>query len=293
MTRNDDFIGQLEGYLDEYEGSTPLPHEVRDAIRAQLPATHQRPAWWPAWRFPEMNHVMKLSLAGAAVVVAALLGYNYLVAPNVGGPSLGGPTPSPTPVPTPIGALNGQDPLQAGRWQVDPALPMDVTIELPDGWSAGGAWVARGPKGIAAPDGMAIRFYAGDDLNLYLDPLVPGDGFVDPPVGPTADALVAAMVGHPDWDVTGTAPVTIGGYAGQVAHVVLPEGASDATPFYLFGDPRGGQVWGWAAGQLFDVYVVDVAGGRLVIDAFHYPETSAGDLAAQQAVLDSIRIEAP
>ena len=37
MTRNDDFIGQLEGYLEEYEGSTPLPNEVRDAIRAQLP----------------------------------------------------------------------------------------------------------------------------------------------------------------------------------------------------------------------------------------------------------------
>ena len=37
MTRNDDFIGQLEGYLDEYEGSTPLPDEVRDAIRAELP----------------------------------------------------------------------------------------------------------------------------------------------------------------------------------------------------------------------------------------------------------------
>ena len=25
MTRNDDFIGQLEGYLEDYEGSTPLP----------------------------------------------------------------------------------------------------------------------------------------------------------------------------------------------------------------------------------------------------------------------------
>ena len=89
MTRNDDFIRQLEGYLDEYEGSTPLPSEVRDAIRAQLPSTTQRPAWWPARRFPEMNNVMKLSLAAAAVVVAALLGYNYLVVPNVGGPGLG------------------------------------------------------------------------------------------------------------------------------------------------------------------------------------------------------------
>ena len=94
MTRDDDFIGQLEGYLEEYEGSTPLPNEVRDAVRAQLPSIQQRPAWWPARRFPEMNSMMKLSLAAAAVVVAALLGYNYLVAPSVGGPGLGDPSPT-------------------------------------------------------------------------------------------------------------------------------------------------------------------------------------------------------
>ena len=99
MTRDDDFIGQLEGYLDEYEGSTPLPDEVRDAIRAELPSTQQRPAWWPAWRFPEMNSFAKFGLAAAAVVIAALLGFNYLVAPNIGGPGLDDPSPTPTPSP--------------------------------------------------------------------------------------------------------------------------------------------------------------------------------------------------
>ena len=77
MTHNDEFIGQLEGYLDEYEGSTPLPEDVRDAIRAELPLTRQRPAWWPAWRFPEMNNMAKLGIAAAAVVVAALLGFRF------------------------------------------------------------------------------------------------------------------------------------------------------------------------------------------------------------------------
>ena len=48
MTREDQFIGQLERYLDEYEGITPLPEAVRDAIRAELPKTKQagpRRAW--------------------------------------------------------------------------------------------------------------------------------------------------------------------------------------------------------------------------------------------------------
>ena len=47
MTR-DEFIGLLGGYLDEYEGSTPMPEHVRDAIRADLPSTRQRRGLWPA-----------------------------------------------------------------------------------------------------------------------------------------------------------------------------------------------------------------------------------------------------
>ena len=291
MTRNDELIAQVEGYLDEYEGSTPLPAHVRDGVRAQLPSIHQRHAWWPARRF-QANTFAKLSVA-AALAVAAIVGFNYLAAPNIGGPGLGDPTPSPpTASRTPVPALSGQNPLPPGRYLVDPALPMDVTIAVPEGWSAGRAEVVRGPRGNEAPDGMAIRFYAFDNLNLYNDPLQPIDGFLAPPVGPSVDELVAAMVEHPDWDVTGTSPITLDGYAGQVVHVTLPEGTSDATPFYLFADVRsGGQIYGWAAGQLFDVYVVDVAGERLVIDAFRYPGTSESDIAAQDAVLASIQIE--
>jgi hypothetical protein len=85
MTSNDPFIAQLEEYLDEYEGHTPLPESVRDAVRAELPSTRQRPAWWPARRYPLMNNTVKILLGTAAVVVAALMGYNYLVAPNIGG----------------------------------------------------------------------------------------------------------------------------------------------------------------------------------------------------------------
>ena len=92
MTRNDDFIGQLEGYLDEYEGSTPLPEEVRDAIRARTSFDQSAPSLVAGAEVPQMNNAVKLSLAAAAVVVAALLGYNFLVGPNVGGPGLADPS---------------------------------------------------------------------------------------------------------------------------------------------------------------------------------------------------------
>lgn len=293
MTRSDDFISQLESYLDEHEGSTPLPNDIRNAIRAQLPSTRQRPAWWPARRFPEMNQVMKLSLAAAVVVVAALLGYNYLVAPNIGGPRLGDPSPTAIPTPTPS-PLRGQDPLSAGRYLVDPAgLPMEVTVEVPDGWSAGLSWVVRGPLGNDAPDGMAIRFYTLAPDPLYINPFVISEGVLDPAVGPSVDELVAAMVGHPDWIVIGTEPITIDGYAGQVVHVTLPEETTADNPFYLFRDAVSSGVYGWQAGQLHDIHILDVAGERLIVEAFHYPGTSAAHLAAQQTVLDSIQIESP
>ena len=286
MTRSDEFISQVERYLDEYEGNTPLPESVRNAVRAELPTTRQRPAWWPARRSRNMNSFAKFGVAAAVVVIAALLGFNYLVAPNVGGP--GPEESSPTATPTPA-ALDGQDPLSAGRYQADPALPMVVTVDVPDGWSAGGAWVLMGPNGNDTPEGMAIRFYTADFI--YSDPLVPEDGELQPAVGPSADDLVAAIEGHPDWSVTGTDPVTIGGYPGQVVHVTLPGQTSNDTPFYLFGDDGGGQVWGWAPDQAFDIYIVDVAGERLIIDAFHFSDTSDADIAAQQSVLSSIQID--
>ena len=45
MNRDDDFIGRLEDYLESFDGVTPLPARVRDAIHADLPRTRQvRPA---------------------------------------------------------------------------------------------------------------------------------------------------------------------------------------------------------------------------------------------------------
>jgi hypothetical protein len=63
MTRDSDFIGIIEEYLDEHEGHTPLPDGTRNAIRAELPSTRQHPAWWPRWRFPESTRSEPRSMA--------------------------------------------------------------------------------------------------------------------------------------------------------------------------------------------------------------------------------------
>jgi len=164
---------------------------------------------------------------------------------------------------------------------------MKVTVAVPNGWS-GDTWLVIGPHGNRAPNGMAVRFYTV--ANLYRNPLSPDAGPLAPAVGPSVDDLVNAMVNHPDWTTTRPTAVSIDGYAGKVVHVTLPAGTSNATPFYLSVDATGGQVWGWDTAQLFDIYVIDVGGKRLVIDAFHYAGTSAADLAAQQAIIDAVQL---
>jgi hypothetical protein len=208
------------------------------------------------------------------------------------------PSAEPTPEPTiasvssatPVPRLGSQDPLDAGRYEVDAGPGIDVTVEVPTGWSANGGWVVIGPGGNDEPNGMAIRFYSGT-LNLYTNPASPAEGQLDPPVGPTVDDLVGAIVAHPAWTASEPTDISIDGNAGQLVQLTVPADAEFTADdqFVLFVSPDGGQVWGWAPGQTFDLYVVDVDGQRLVIDAFHYPGTTEDDLAAQREVIDSVQ----
>jgi hypothetical protein len=62
----------------------------------EVDATPQRRSWWPAWRTNRMNTYAKLIAAAAAVLVLAVVGYQFL--PGSGG-SGGQPTVAPSPSP--------------------------------------------------------------------------------------------------------------------------------------------------------------------------------------------------
>lgn len=192
---------------------------------------------------------------------------------------------------TPVPRLNSQDPLDPGRYQVNAGIPATVTVAVPSGWSAGGDWVVIGPRGNDEPNGMAIRFYAIP--NLAANPLSHAEGNLDPPVGPTVDDLVQAIVSHPAWTATEPTDITIDGHVGKLISIMIPLDAplpaGGEGQFYLFAEPGGGGIWGWAPGQTFDWYIVDVDGQRLIIDSYHYPGTSEPDLAAQRTVVESVQ----
>jgi hypothetical protein len=205
---------------------------------------------------------------------------------------LGGPGATSRPPADPVlGPLSGQADLN-GRYSVNIGPRWDVSVSAPAGWSAGGDWVVRGPKDKDLPDGMAVRFYTVS--NLFKKPSSYADGLQYPQVGPSAADLVQAIALQPAWDTSTPSDTTIGGYPTKHIQVTIPQDAQfdarDGGAFYLFRDEGTGDIWGWAPGQTFDIYAVDVNGQRLVIDAFHYPGTPANDVAAQQAVIATIRV---
>lgn len=238
-----------------------------------------------------MNNVLRVGLVAAAVVIIAVIAINLLPgSPAPGGEPAGTPEPSTAAVTdaTPVPELRDQEPLEAGRYRVNAGLTRHVTVAVPSDWSASGGWVVLGPRGNAEPDGMAIRFYTLD--NLAANPLDRTDGLIDPPLGPTVDDLVEAVVAHPAWTAGAPTDITIDGHTGQLVQFAIPtdvEVPADGR-FYLSLDSYGGGIWGWTPGQTFDWYIVDVDGERLIIDAISYPGTSQEDLAAQREVAESV-----
>jgi hypothetical protein len=272
---------------DEHESAD----RVLDAVLDRLDTTPQRRAtWWPARRFPHVNQAMRIALASAAVVAVALIGFSVFSSQNVGGPGLGDPTPTPTP--TPIPNLSGQQDLDAGTYRVGEPFRMDITISVPDGWNAFEDWAVNPPIGADPPAGSALGFWSVE--NLYVDPLTPGLGTLNPPVGSTVDDLVDALVSHPGWTTTEPTDVTVDGFAGKLVELTVPSDIEfdncGSNPFRIWTRTNGGARCAQGPGQIHQIYVVDVEGERLVFYVISFPDTPAADLAALQAVVDSIDI---
>jgi hypothetical protein len=279
--------------IDEHESAD----RVLDAVLDQLDTTPQRRASWLARRFPIMNSsTFRLGIAAVAMVALALLGWKYLPVSGVGGPPEATPSPTATPLPTPFPTLAGQN-MAAGTYRG--VLPGEAQgefmITVPEGWDA------LGLNGVGAPDNDPPRRAHGilfwDVQNLYIDPLRPQEGLLDPPVGPSVDDLVNALVDHDGWTTTTPVDVTIGGYPGQMLELTVPSDAdfvgcdaqgNSARPFAIWSG--GGDSWRCmqGPGQTDYVYVVDVAGERVVVTLIGYPNWNGTYLERLQAMVNSL-----
>jgi hypothetical protein len=267
-------------------------HEVADRVLdnvvALLDATPQRRALWPARRLPYVNTPLRLAVAGAAVVVLALIGVNLIATGGSFG-GIGGP-PSPPPLatiaPSAAPTLPPTGEIAPGRYRSD-----SVTFTLPAGWSSSGSWdITKG--GGRPPAGMVFTTWT-DIATVYRDPCrsLTSGAFV----GPTVDALVAALVAQTSVTTSAPVDVTIDGFRGKEIRQSVPKDikiiACDGSKM-LFWDNSGTDQSSACVGECSSdvIDILDVNGRRLVFDRSTYPATSAKDQAELQAIIDSIKI---
>jgi hypothetical protein len=252
---------------DEHESAD----RVLDAVLEALDTTPQRRAtWWSAWRHSDMNTFAKIGVAAAVVTVAALLGFNYLIAPNIGGPQS-----SAEPTSTPVAYVwpGRPDPLDPGTYSnsFDTGLPFDVVFTVPAGWYHRGSELTDTGFGQEAETKGAIGVWQIDGLRG--DPCTPGRE-TDSAIGPSVTSAIEGLRSIPGLDASTPVPTSLGGYAGQYVETTVRDNIP-CPPAEL--------------GEHARHWVIDVDGDVLVISATSYPGASTADLAELQSIVSSIR----
>lgn len=241
-----------------------------------------------------MSNTLRIALATAAVVIVSILGIRFLG----GGTNFGGPseTATPSPMPSPS-ALPVSGELDPGRYLMTDrqGAPVPFAFTVPAGWSINGDGFivkhedAAGELSLAAWDithvfGHACTRPDGDEADLIE-------------VGPTVDDLAYALAGQEERQTSGPGDAKIGGRPGQLVEFTAPTDAEMAAcggEFMRIWAGTGGALnsgWRSVEGQTDRVYVFDVGGDRVVINTWHFTDTSEADLAELETILASIRFE--
>jgi hypothetical protein len=296
MTPDDKFIGSLEAYLDEYEGMTPLPDSVGNAVRAQLPTTKQLSVRGGLLGgFPVMNNnIVRFGIAAAAVLLIALLGIKFLPWSAIGGPT-GAPTATPKPTPSALllgpADLNRQ--LGSRTYRVANSFAMPFTITLPAEWSV--STLDEGDIVFRAGYGLKFRdAYLVVDLieNVFDLPCQSDARPVNPPVRPTVDGFVEALTHIVNFTAGPVSDVRLGGHDGK-AFELRSAINTDCTGDLHLWTVRGGGIGGYfyRGGATRQIRVIDVGGTIVVIDGESFPYTTDAVNDEVQEIVESIRFE--
>ena len=296
MTEND-FDRTARRWLED--GPTVMSDRALQVALDKIHVTRQRRTWWPARRVFEMNATIRLAIGAAALVVAAVIGINFLPSGSgIGGGPAATPTPAPTPTPTPIAFPVYPQTLvvpELGSYRAGDPFPIPVTINVPAGWvgNVGGPYAAYLNKpSSGANGGAAIAFSLSQ--SIYADPCR-NQRFLDPQPGPTVDDLASALASLPGFDVTNPTEVTVDGYRGKQLTLTAPDNFDGCTlsreGYRLWQLPLGA-IFSLTPGERMALWIVDVNGQRLVVSSETFPATTAQQQAEAQEILDSIHIEA-
>jgi hypothetical protein len=263
---------------------------VLGTVLDRLDTTPQRHAsWWPARRLSTMNNVIKYGLTATVVAAAALLGFNFLVAPNVGSPNDGRPSERPgASISAELPLLTEQDgPLQPGTYVVTEVEPLRLAITVPAGWSRNVA-----PSTVWTED-STVNIWFGRVENLYVDPCGATAEQLDPSLGPTVEDLAAALAAYPGVDAR-VDDISVSGFRGTSVELSV----SDPIDGWCAADAR---LWDIELGARMGLtpfatlraWIFDVNGDRLVLAASVRSAATPADTEGLERIIDSLQIEAP
>ena len=310
MTARHDLDRQLQAFL--LDGPTQLPDPSFDAVRDRMEVTGQRVFIGP-WRLPIMNKLVPIGLGAAAVVGVLLLGSRLLSPPS--GP--GGPSVEPSPSPTASAAEPAPSTwsgLPEGPFVVTGSDdPVQVTIQIASsGWVSLGQFdaVSKDDDGLDAPEtvGAALLAWgwpAGTAFNVYGDPCHWSTTIPQTPAT-TPDEIAAAFAAQALSDATAPVDVNVGGYAGKTItlHVPLSFDLPNATREEKFADcdnnvfafygidgetveARNAQ----GAGQIDELWILDINGEIVILDAAYGPAVPADLVEEIRALAESATFE--
>jgi len=243
-----------------------------------------------------MNRSFQAAIAAAAVLVVAVVGYNLL--PGHGG--IGGP---PTPSPTLTTAAAKSAPVATEPW-IPAAGPLAVgrhpmtlegvrfTFQIASaGWTSGGDF-GFGKEPIPGPTGASFIVWQQHAAGIFSDPCGHKKA---PPAGPSAADMASAIVAVPGTElVTGPTAVTIGGKPAQYVAIKIPDKiACVPEAFFLWYDTSNldNERYATAPGSTIRVWIIDVDGKRVQLDAETYKGAGAGPGQEIQQIIDSIQFE--
>jgi hypothetical protein len=281
----------IHAFLEE--GLTELPDRSYDAVRGAIDRTRQRTLFGPR-RTLFMRTSFQLAAAAAAVAIV-VAGLALISRPP--GPAGRSPTPRPTtttlPTFVPSGALAYQWPrtLDAGRYATSMSwdVPFAMSFTVPQGWESRDVEIVRGDMSVS------LQW----PWDLYADPCSEASATID--AGTTPEAFAVALgqvpgidVGAPETARIGALPATTVTYrATDLACVGESSRLWSNAPWTILPvQPLGPPSWPVRAGT-HRLWLLDIEGRRMAIDATAGANATAADEAALQAVLDSIAFGPP
>jgi hypothetical protein len=276
------------------EGAEQLQDQAYDAVRAVIEHKRQRAVIGP-WRLPTLNKIVPIGLGAAALVVALVVGSQYLGPPAPAGV---GTAPSASPSPTASIATGlPEGPFTLG----DGTGPLLTTVTIPSsGWLSdpGVSAVGKGTEVRDVPEAaiLAWSWPAGEGFKVYGDPCHWSTTTPQTPVT-TVDAIAAALAAQPSRDATDPVDVTVGGYAGKHVTLQVPGDVDfadcDDGNFASYGTTAEAEParQHQGPGQIDALWILDLDGAITILDAMYRPDTPAELVEELRTIAESATFE--